>query len=52
MSIYEYDEELHNKTPSVIADELEEEFDTINRICEVAKAFAPKYDVKEIIKQL
>ena len=41
-----------SKTPATIADELEEEFDTVNRICEVAKSFAPEYDVKEIMKHL
>ena len=41
-----------NKTPAAIADELEEVFDTVNHICEVAKTFAPEYDVKKIIKQL
>ena len=91
MSIYEYDEELHNqtlhdegyedgfndgfnngfnngesakliklicrklkkkKTPEAIADELEEDLETVRNICETAKPFAPKYNEKEILKQL
>ena len=41
-----------NKTPATIADELEEELDTVRHICEVAKTFAPEYDVNEIMKHL
>ena len=41
-----------NKTPAAIADELEKDLDTVNRICEVAKNFAPEYDVKEIMKHV
>lgn len=41
-----------NKTPEVIADELEEELDVINNICSVAGRFAPKYDVEEIYDML
>ena len=91
MSIYEYDEELHNKTlhdegyedgfndgfsdgfsdgelsklikmicrklqknksPQVIAEELEEHLDAVQRICDVSKDFAPDYDVEGIMKQL
>lgn len=41
-----------NKTPDTIAEELEEDLDTIRHICDVAKSFAPEYDVKEIMKEL
>lgn len=41
-----------NKTPETIADELEEDLNTVKHICEVAESFAPEYDVKEILKKL
>ncbi|MBP3505869.1 MAG: hypothetical protein J6K43_05635 [Lachnospiraceae bacterium] len=41
-----------NKTPDTIAEELEEDLDTIRHICDVAKSFAPEYDVNEIMKEL
>ena len=41
-----------NKSPEIIADELEEDLDTVNHICDVAKAYAPNYDVKKIVEQL
>ena len=40
------------KSVEVIAENLEEEPDTIERICEVAKDFAPDYDVEQIYKAL
>lgn len=41
-----------NKTPDTIAEELEDDLDTIRHICDVAKSFAPEYDVNEIMKEL
>ncbi len=41
-----------DKSPEIIADELEEDIDTVNYICDVAKSFAPEYDEKEIMKKL
>lgn len=41
-----------NKSPQIIAEELEEDLDTVQRICDVSKAFAPEYDVKAVMKQL
>ena len=41
-----------NKTPEVIADELEEEITDIERICEAAKGYAPEYDVEKIYQAL
>lgn len=41
-----------NKTPEVIADELEEDFDVINNICSVAERVVPRYDVEEIYGML
>ena len=41
-----------NKTPEEIADALEEELDTIEKICKAAQAFAPEYDVEKIYKAL
>lgn len=83
MSIFEFDQELHNRTlreegfedgyaqgaetvlisqicrklqknksPEVIADELEEDIATIQPICDVAATFAPEYDVKKIYDTL
>ena len=39
-----------HKSPDAIADELEENLDTIKYICQVAASFAPGYDVGEIMK--
>ena len=79
MSIFEYDEKLHekfvreegyeygelshlvklvcrklekNKTSEIIAEDLEEDPETINRICKIAAPYAPDYDVKAIVEQL
>ena len=41
-----------HKTPETIADELEEELAVVERICEVAKLFAPEYDIEKIYEQL
>ena len=41
-----------NKSPEIIADELEEDLDTVKHICDVAKSYAPNYDVKKIVEQL
>lgn len=41
-----------NKTPGVIADELEEDVDTIHHICTVAKDFAPDYNLEQIYSVL
>ena len=43
---------VKNKAPEIIADELEENLDTVRHICDVAKPFAPEYDIKEIIKHI
>ena len=43
---------LKGKTPEVIAEELEEDLTEIQRICDVAKDFAPTYDCDEIHYQL
>lgn len=40
------------KTPEVIADELEEEFERILFICEVAEGFAPEYNIDQIFNAL
>lgn len=40
------------KTIDVIADELEEEPERIGQICEVARHFAPEYDVEKIYDEL
>lgn len=40
------------KTAEVIADELEEDLETVKHICQAAKTFAPEYDVQEICKVL
>ena len=40
---------LHkNKSPEVIADELEENEDTIRHLCTVARSFAPDYNLEQI----
>ena len=40
-----------NKSPETIAEELEEDIDTIQHICTIAKDFAPDYDVEKIVEQ-
>ena len=40
-----------NKSPETIAEELEEDIDTIQHICTIAKDFAPDYDVAKIVEQ-
>ena len=40
-----------NKSPETIADELEEDIDTIQHICDIAIGFAPDYDVAKIVEQ-
>ncbi len=40
------------KTPEVIAEEVEEDLETVLPICEVAWECAPEYDVKEIYGRL
>ncbi len=40
------------KTPETIADELEEELDTIKNICNIASRYEPDYDVEAISKEL
>lgn len=40
-----------NKSPETIADELEEDLDTIQHIYAIAKDFAPDYDVAKIVEQ-
>lgn len=83
MSIFEFDQELHDKTirqeefedgysrgaektllslitrklrkgksPETIAEELDEDISVILPICDVAKDFAPEYDVQEIYEAL
>ena len=91
MSVYEYDEKLHEKTmmeigreeglkeglekglqdgrlstlisqtcrklsrgkdAHTIADELEEDVDMIEQICNIAEAYAPYYDEKQILEQM
>ncbi len=41
-----------NKTAETIADELEEDLETVKGICDVVETFAPEYDIEEIMKQL
>lgn len=83
MSIFEFDQELHDKTirnesweegkaegkaelkvsqvcrklrkgknAEVIADELEEDIAEIRQICELAEAFAPEYDEKQVFDKM
>ena len=83
MSVYEYDEKLHEKTMmeigreeglkegrlatlisltcrklvkgkdvQTIADELEEDVDLIDQICNIEEAYAPDYDEKQILEQM
>lgn len=40
-----------NKSPETIAEELEEDIDTIQYICAIAKDFASDYDVAKIVEQ-
>lgn len=40
------------KSVETIADELEEDLETIKRICHVAEAFSPEYDIQEICRVL
>ena len=40
-----------NKSPETIAEELEEDLDTIQHIYAIAKDFAPDYDVAKIVEQ-
>lgn len=37
-----------NKSPEVIADELEEDIENIIQICNVASSFAPDYNIEQI----
>lgn len=37
-----------DKTPETIAEELEEDVDTIRHLCAVAKNFAPDYNLEQI----
>ena len=41
-----------NKGACIIADELEEDFSLIDSICQIAKAFAPEYDIDQIYDSL
>lgn len=43
---------IKNKTPEIIADELEEDLETIQHICKIAASYAPDYNVKEISENL
>lgn len=79
MSVYEYDEKLHEKTlieigreegrltllislicrklekgkdTQTIANELEEDTELIEKICKIAKTYAPEYDEKKILEQI
>lgn len=40
------------KEVATIADELEEDIETVENICKVAEKFAPEYDVEQIYKEL
>lgn len=40
------------KTPEIIAEELDEELETVAKICTVAENYAPDYDVELIYKAL
>ena len=39
------------KEPETIAEELEEDLETVQHICEIAKGYVPEYDVAEIVKE-
>ena len=41
-----------DKTPEVIADELEEDVNTIRHICTIVRDFAPDYNLKQIYSAL
>ncbi|MGN0312617.1 MAG: hypothetical protein ACI4CC_07570 [Lachnospiraceae bacterium] len=41
-----------NKISEIIAEEVEENLDTVNHICDIAAPYAPDYDVKAIVEQL
>ena len=41
-----------DKSPELIAEELEEEEFTIKEICEKAKKYAPEYDIDKIYEDL
>lgn len=41
-----------NKEPAMIAEELEEDFEIVEHICEVAAKFAPEYDIEKIYEAL
>lgn len=43
---------IKGKSVEEIADELEEEVDYINKICDIAAKFAPDYDVNKIYKAM
>ena len=40
------------KTPDVIAEELEEELEIVEKICKAAEGFAPEYDSAKIYEAL
>ena len=39
------------KAPEIIADELEEDSDMIQTMCNVACRYAPDYDIQQIVKE-
>lgn len=39
------------KSPSIIADELEEDVSIIQALCDVANHYAPDYDIQKIVKE-
>lgn len=41
-----------NKLPETIAEELEEDLSFVEKVCEVAKQFAPEYNAEEIYAKL
>ena len=43
---------VKNKSIEEIADDLEEDVSTIEKICNVASKFAPEYDVDSIMEAL
>ncbi len=40
------------KSPETIADELEEDLDTVKNICDIASEYAPDYDVEAICDRM
>ncbi len=40
------------KEPETIAEELEEDLETVQHICEIAKGYVPEYDVAEIVNRV